>query len=51
MDELVKQRIKYLVEHGEPWPKERRRLDLRIAVVLVLLFAMNVYECYMLMRL
>jgi hypothetical protein len=49
VEEAVKQRIKYLVEHGEPWPKERRRLDRRIAVALIVCVAMNVYQCIVLM--
>lgn len=46
--EMIQQRIKYLVEHGEVWPQERRRLDRRLVIVAAVVIAMNVVECILL---
>lgn len=48
MNEMVQQRIKYLVEHGELYPQERRRMDRRLVAVLAVLVVMNVAECVLL---
>ena len=52
-NEMVQQRIKYLVEHGELYPVERRRMDRRMVAVLGALVVMNGLQCvllFMLMR-
>lgn len=46
-NEMVQQRIKYLVEHGEVFPQERRRFDKRLAAALATIIALQIADCAM----